>query len=48
MAIANNNLVFSFVVGLDFTHTQRDCVGVSIGEELEATPFDDLSHALGR
>ena len=46
MDVADNNLVFALIIGLDLPHAEGDESSFTIGDELETASFDDLSHAL--
>lgn len=46
MNIADNNLVFALIIGLDFLHAKGDETIFAICDELETTTFDNLCDAL--
>lgn len=48
MDVAYGYLILSFVIWFYFPHTQRNSVGLSVGNEFESSTFDKLSDSLGK
>lgn len=46
MDVANYNLVFTLIIGLDLPHAERNEASFTIGDELEAATLNDLSNPL--
>lgn len=46
MDVADHNLVFAFIIRLDFSHAERNKTSFTIGDELETASFNDLTNTL--